>query len=508
MNRSPLPTIALALLCAPAVVAQRPSTGPLPHSAMTYFLSPGALAPDGSTFDHRRVLTRKPGTGGGQQNPPRLIGRPDFTFAALFPDNSQPEGIADIDIDAFSVALDLLWVDPQLDDGVISAPTGDWLNVSFTVAPDTAGAGPEILLEQLQPEGAGGDVFGYVSEISLLPGRYLGQTSRMADSEELRLNTPDANNSIAALDFHVPLYELDSAFTNQLPLQPRVFFSVSRATSNNVPPIWRVNRTGGVANPSGAIVFMTEWSRVTGWSTPIAYCVPSDFGLTDDDDIDALAVDRTHEETFAKTHMVYSTTGAPTPVPSELLFASKPLDPSSTPVTVVGPMPEPYKENDGQEVESKASTGDRVVSVCVLDPFIRQEVTRVFSWGSPTSTPFAGVPIVDESLWASASRSCDPAAAVPVPQLEFWLTGFGPSGPRQEMAICLVAFSSPGTNPSWIPISIQNRNPGSNLGDPRVAVLQAPAFLSLNFQPIWGLWFTLAPGASRVDVSNATMIQF
>lgn len=501
----------LLLLClSTSLAAQDWNTGPLPGLGAVYFVKSGSLDSGGNVIDHRRVFTKKPGYGAGMELPPTGAGRPDFRFASLFNDPGQTDGRALVEIDAFSIGQDLIWANPANPDGRISFPTGDWQSVMFSVDQDTSGAGLVVAQEQAKPEGAGADIFGYITRASNLSARYQEMTTRAVDSTQMDLAPATPATEIAAVDMHAPFYQFDFGFVNRRENQPRVFFSITRSTITTAPANWWFTLAGVPVTPSGAAILTMSWSRMGGWSVPKVFCEPQDLGLTLSDDIDALGVDLSYTgNPWNQVHMVWSTTGTPTTLPSEIMFAAK----LPTDMVVV----EDYEDEDGTSVEQKGGTGEKVDAVCVLDPFVRSinqvvpPATSTFAWGTPSSTPFAGLPFVDESLWASAFRDCIPGSSPPDPRIEIWMNGWGSRGPQVDNAQCLIAFSNPFTLPSYLTLSLQVRDPLAPNGDPRVAVIDAPSLSTLLGVPLWAFWATAGPGPGGsfgIDISNATRLEF
>jgi len=391
-------------------------------------------------------------------------------------------------------------VDPTKDDGEITPPTGSqWLSINITVSPTTVGAKGVILAEQGAPDGAGADVFSYISAKSNLSVRLAGQVFRSLDGTDLGLAPASADADLGSLDAQLPQYFLDDAFvTSRLRPDPFVFFSVTDATKGAVPAGWWVDASGMSVPRSGAAIFITQWS-MGGWSTPLVWCRPRDLGLTPGDDIDALAIDGTYAP---KAHILFSTTpGSPTPMSSQLMFVARTTADFTTPVA--------YVEFGMPVAEDGAGTGTGVAGVCVEDPGPLQSATAGLVWGTPSAPalPFA------VELWGGTYRTCiRPGGAGPrLSAVETWMSGERSMGgiSAGEIAVCVIHFSKPS---AWAftfsspPIA---RVVAATDGDPhriRLDTSALPPFVGIQAWFLWGSLGTTPGGAPDISLSDVYTI--
>lgn len=272
--------------------------------------------------------------GPGAASPATIYTKAPGAATALAPTNVGQEhdalgigfdlcGGADLDVDAFSLGLDILPVDPL---------TG----VLLREVPVPGSANPAPIWGALMFSTRGGtgrdgrSMFSYTWGIGLPEGcsgtgpLLDGGTSRSVRPEDWGVTEQDVD----AVDFFAWLYQLSSdtdvfwSAATQLagpPVEPpSVYFSVTSETAGSIPLSWC---GGDPAYRSGATIFRMDMAYVSGplsfeweWQCPVVSEVelvnptcgssdPSAF-LTFEDDVDALAFDR--QRNFA----IYSTRGS------------------------------------------------------------------------------------------------------------------------------------------------------------------------------------------------------
>jgi hypothetical protein len=397
---------------------------------------------------------------------------PDFNFevvlrALLTLSCSVPQNSPLPDIDALSLGTD--WILATLDGtGTVSVPAQRWGALTFTVSPDSVGAGgtagAAIRAESSAAEGPGADVFSYVLPGSVMPAHLLGRTLRAQDSLELGL--PRARLSIDALDQYVSLYRADPLLISRgvLSPTPTLFFSVTAATLNRVPASWWANRPR-----SGAVIFATTWiPTARKWSCVQPWRSARELGLQDCEDVDALALD------LARGHILFSTARSGcTAQASEIMYGWLATDGDPTPVA--------YKLPGGQPVSDAAGigTGDDVKAICSLDPLAplrgtsNTPNTERIATGSPgTAVLFPGV---QRRMDASMFLTCWTGGAA---QLETYGLGWPSGGPRPGVAAAYINFPGTGTPPVFL--GAFARNPTNSFcGDPRSLRINVPAHVRL-----------------------------
>ena len=218
------------------------------------FVDASTVDGSGTAVPPRAVLTRQSGFAAMRSSTdaaPPPVASPDFRFAAIFHDRASGSGsVPAIDIDAFSVGLDVIHVqvheEPANPRGPIWAeidiPPDRWSGMLASVhRPSGTPTGEGILARELgRGDGAAADVFDFVFGVSsaTIPDLFLDDTTRAIDSGEMGLNDPQGTRSqgnLTALDAHLSAWWLDDDLIDELPTNPFVFFSVTAATVGAVP---------------------------------------------------------------------------------------------------------------------------------------------------------------------------------------------------------------------------------------------------------------------------------
>jgi hypothetical protein len=493
--------VAMASCCLdPAVRAQeqvveRQSQGPFVAAPHAFSVGSGALGiPGGAPVDASHVRFRGVGVFGSTPGEfvPMLPPDPDYTTAAIL------QGVAPApDIDAFSVGLDWV-VSDSLGQAVV--PPNSWAALTFSVTsgsygvPEPNGRYGAIRAERrMGPEGAGGDVFSYTMIGSGLPKEFVDITQRAQDSSELALDAVgvggpeiDAHDVFASLVWQLNAFDL--AVLLPVPLQtPRVFFSVSTATIGLVPAAWWAGTT-----PSGATVLASEWTGGS-WTTPTPFLLPSQLGLADTDELDALAVDWLHDRVLFSTKR---------PDLDQILYAEG--FPLAIPPLVFPPLVVfPYRTPGVSPPEISARIGlarrDDIDALCALDP--GQLQVAGIGIGRPDDLAIIRPPT---TVVASVFRRFDPVAGQPV--LSVHLAGWPSSGRGPGNAMFFVSMQPP-TNLSALgmPIGGGPRNPLSPIGgDPQRVDFQMPPIPAGIGIPLW--FSAIAVGGTTVAFAQPVRV--
>ncbi len=436
-------------LAAAQVALEPQSQGPFLAAPHGFSLAPGAVGFTGP-IDATEILDKRIGLFTGTTPtvaPAPLPGRPDFRTDAIL------QGISPRpDIDALSMGLD--WV-LATDDGVVEVPPGNWGAITFSVTRGTLGrSGGVIAGERGRSGGAAGDLFSYILNGGALPGEFTDVVQRAHDSSEFAL----APGSVHDIDAHDLLYGLlftsNPSLAASLPPPlnvPRVFFSVSTATLGDVPAAW----WGGTV-PSGATVFWTEWTGAA-WATPSVFLTPANLGLSDAEEVDAIAID------LGSSLAAGGGSG-------ELLFST--ASPGRDPIlfgkgfTFPGlPMPpvlliRDYREADGRKVSDRIGlvSVDDVDAICSVDPGRRQVMRLLMGTPEATRTP----PNFQTRIAASVFREAGPSPSSGA-RLISTMAGWPSSGRGPGFAGCDLAVLAP---VGWFPVS-PTSNPQRDPTDPR-----------------------------------------
>ncbi len=446
-------TILLGAACTGAIAAQcDPSLSFLAGAPTGISLAENAAVP----FDGSHVYFTEVGL---HTNPPAPWSSPPFTLNFNIRDEMVASGAANPpDINAHSLGQDWLLVDPTT--ARIDVPVDRWGVLNFSVTRTTVGApNSTVHAEAQSPDGPGADLFTYTLPGSTLPSELVDKVTRSHDSREIDVGTGLAQREVDALDQFMSLYTLDPALLTTLPITPMYFFSVSAATVGQVPAFWW-NGTP----PSAATILMMQFTTPSaGWTPPSVFKTFAEIGLTQADDIDALAIDLANEQ------IVFSTTN---PTLDPILF----LD-CSTDFAI----PEPLKDPIGTPVKTKIGLleGDDVDAVCGIDPSVRAgSLTNLNAWyyfcGTPTA-PVIPAP-ANPTVQASAFKRQNLGTPQLVTQLVGWptQTGVGPG-------IALCTFSPPGMASPLLTLGSSFRNVTPVFcGDPKRVVINVPLGLILT----------------------------
>ena len=274
-----------ALALASALAAQAPvdgDDGPLMNPPGLISLSAATAPPNG------QILRKLAGF--STTFPLPAEGQVDFRESALL------GGSSGLDIDAFSVGLD--WVFTDSTGRIPAAGTGAWSWAAILISPSaTTNVGltvhPRIATELARPNGIGGDMFSLILRGSVLPGYPTITTDRVdliAESSEISIYQ-GTSPRMDAYDLMATLYE---TAVPGLPWPPTAYFSVTASSAASLPANW--------GTPSGATIFMTQWTGAS-WTTPSEARSPASLGLATTNDVDGIAVDLFHNST---TYFVFS----------------------------------------------------------------------------------------------------------------------------------------------------------------------------------------------------------
>jgi hypothetical protein len=463
-----------ALLLLGAIAAQ--SGGPTMALAQGFSVDPLTTLP---LFSSASVVLTKTDFDTLKPTPLGPVpGRPDFSALPI---------PASLDVDALSIGLD--WI-PNDGTGTIAIPTGNWAAVTWSVRRSTVGApGSLIAREAANADGAAGDIFCYVFPPSALPAALVGVPFRAQDSTEISIATPGLRANIDAHDLYVGLIYKENPQLAALLPPPTVFFSVTAATMAAIPAVW-----GPPPLRNGATVFSTTWVPATSsWTAPIVAMTPGSLGLSDLEDLDALAVDLGHGR------VVFSTDPAlppPSPLPprNPLLYSNLG---SGTNVTLVMPGGGPVSV-----VLGLGSGADDIDGVCFVDPGSPGTPSQIRLdrlLGTPGN---AVVPTLPTTLQASATRRLDPLTN----QEKFvtMMTGWpAPGTPSPGFAITAITIGPPSLGP-WISSGFFVRpDPASPYfvfeGHPERHEFAIPPAFSLSNVPVSFVWGSFS--ASTVALS-------
>ncbi len=279
-------TVFFACAMAPLAIAQTKSDGPFAGTAGTFSMDHATTAASGGTAGGDLHVKKY----GYTTMPPQVwpAGTPDFSPNSLIfaPACLVGPGFRTlVNVDAFSIGVDQIFVDPASGTADMTPPQWDALH--FSVTQGTSGAaGSRVADETAGSEGAAGDLFTYV-----VPGSARGWAMvvdivyRALDSGEIALGGPVPD--IDGYDFFLYEYQLPpNCRTAPLPLQPTFYFSVDNASLPFIHPTWWAG-----TSPSGATILQTSWTGLS-WTCPQPFVTFAQLGLAQDEDIDAIAIDR------------------------------------------------------------------------------------------------------------------------------------------------------------------------------------------------------------------------
>ncbi|MCR9246435.1 MAG: hypothetical protein NXI31_15485 [bacterium] len=339
---------------------------------------------------------------------------------------------AGLDVDALSIGLD--WVVSN-GAGTATVPPGQWAAITYTVSPLTAGVPSTVVATEVaNPDGAQGDVFSYILPGSSLPITIVGIPQRARDSTEISVFTPPAGRgNLDAHDLFIGLiYRDNPQYAATLP-PPTCYFSVTDGTATAIPAAW-----GAAGLRSGATIYSTTWDPtanggVGGWDPVVVAYTPATFGLTAQDDIDALALDLVRGEVLFSVDP-FVTPGLPTLMWSVLgsgAWSEYRLPGAGGSVSIalgVGPAP------------------DDLDGVCALDPGdpVNQHPARmdrmVGTWRQPI------LPSAFNNLQAGVTRTYDPVTSQHI--LVSMMTGWPPPfTPLNGVAACAITIGPPTAGP-------------------------------------------------------------
>lgn len=242
---------------------------------------------------------------------------------------------------------------------------------------------------------------------------------------------------------------------------------------------------GAASPPSGATILrVLKSSPQSPWTAPHVWKTHWQLGLSQGEDIDALAVDVANEK------LIFSVVGNQR---DQLLFIDFGTD---------GGAPVPVKRPDNTPVSQAIGTGqsDDIDAVCTLDPQIRTQGGWVpDDFGASCGTPRAPYmpAIYPVGMNASAFRRYSGGLR----HYDTWLLGFPPAtGVGPGYAVLLITLGD--TLAPVVTASFQARVPTSSIpGDPRSYTLGVPATYALIGFAVTFRWF--ASDAGFVQLAQA-----
>lgn len=289
---------------------------------------------------------------------PGTFGAP--SLAQVFAMHGNPTGI---DVDAFSTGRDDLLINDQAE---LEVPSQNWSVWSFSLRDGAIGKPGSRIAEEAANGEVAGALFSYVLPGSNLPSEVVDVTERSHSRKELGLDT---NSELDGIDFPLilgrdqgmnlvgPGVGIEPGFVPLLPIPETMYFSVTDASKNNVPSSWWTTLGGVTTAPSGASILCCFRSAIGApWTAPRVYMPYFELGLTVNEDLDALAIDRVRE------NVLYSVEG--TARDQFLFYYFGTTDGAAPPATPV--------KAGGQPVSDKVGKAgiDDVDAVCTLDPVI------------------------------------------------------------------------------------------------------------------------------------------
>ncbi|MGE0145328.1 MAG: hypothetical protein AB7T19_18735 [Planctomycetota bacterium] len=475
MNPNRIPT-AIAALCATLSAQGTESEGPVMAIAHGFSIDASTVVPAANASTLLMSLTEF--SDAAPDDWPGTAGLPNF--AAIL------DGLP-LDIDAFSIGYDYIQSTPT---GIGLVPPGNWAGITFSVTRASIGAaGGVIAAESGTAAGAAGDVFFYVLPGSALPASLIDRTMRNQDSSEIDIDAPAAAADIDAHDIYVSLIFRENP--QIVPLLPfvSVFFSVRKSDVPAVPVAWW---SGTV--PSGTTVFRRDW--VAGaWTAPTPFLTSADLGITDIEDLDAVAVDLLRGRVLFSTSNPASNPGAPLRDP--VLYHG-----------LGGPGHFVYKVATGVPISDRiglvrVGAIDDVDGICALDPGPGGQIQLDRLIGTPTQSL---IPSLPSRLGTGVYRRRTVTNSI---EIHSFMTGWPLAGaPSPGVAALLVAPLSP-----LAPLTLLSASPRPNpqspytafAGHPEHAVLAMPSDPNLIGFEVFFQWVAL--DATRFDVGLPTGIK-
>jgi hypothetical protein len=372
----------LTTLLFTAPLLAQSSEGSLVGTAATILVDTGTSGSGGPL--NPKALHRKRVGFGGFSVPPDTDahGDPRFTASEMFNGGGGPPVF---DVNALSLGLDEVpATTPMGGVSYVQLGRNAWAVLAFSVTRDSVGMpGSLIEAEASQPGGVGADLFSLMLPGSTVPVSVAAcyptdRPQRALDASEMDLDGGAGNGEMMALDLYAPLYLTGPPIRSDLPDEPVVYFSVTRESlsppgggTSPVPSAWF-----DCGLPSSASILMTQWivnladPKGGSWTTPRVHIPYDELGLLVEDDIDALAVDRTD------CKLLFSIRGdLGAPLVQQLQIASWPCDAVNC-AEMIGEVKRgiymvPAGTGDGDEPlvgRLRISSDDDVDTACVIDP--------------------------------------------------------------------------------------------------------------------------------------------
>lgn len=493
-----------ALLCAALTTTGLPAQelldGPLMGMGVACLVDTATFDETGAPVSHQEIWIKKPGLAGLM--PAGVAGTIDFDFGALFHDRAS--GLTPgIEIDGFSLGLDRIVVDTSTGNARMQLQPDLWNAVLFSVERLTPGTGSRGIIgsEQLRAEGAAADVFVYLlSNAPLnLPSEYASgcttmrepcRTRKELDSADLGLNVNDPmttipEGNVVGIDAHLPAYFLGDEIRAMLPAQPRLYFTVTASTAAMVPVSW----LGTTGVPSGATIFVTEWTG-SAWSEPTVAADPSQLGLTAADEVDALSVDYDYEGLGTDTQFVFATPSHANMLRHAAITGADFGSPSA------------LEDADGTNpVSESGSDRVRASAVCLEDPaFVVPQSgcgstfgVWPYVWGSPNKVDgtrfFFSTTRAPHLLWGGLHRDCEGS----VPGIRSLMNGWTALGRADGSALHVWMVGDPNRPGAFLFATrvsqlASNPKPGGPVSD----FVALPSFLrsplATRCDMLWSVW--------------------
>lgn len=443
----------------------------------------------GSTPGPRRIHSKKAGFAATAPRVMAPASGPDLRFERMFRNRLTGNVPPGFEIDAFSIGLDVLWIDSS---GQLTPPSNSWTGILLSFKPESASARTTsgvLLREDSNPDGAGTDVFDFVFDLPTMQARLY----RELDGTELGFSdgtTASAAGQINGLDLHLTAWDLDPGIVSSLPTNPRVFFSVPAAAVSAVPPLW-----WPASERNGATILYSEWNGVD-WTTPQVFATAADLFLDPTDDVDALAVEWLGN---SNTKIVYST--QPVAGRDQLLFRQLGTDGDPQPVRVSG--------STSATTAAGAGSAD-VAAVCFYDPGVSSQgaCTQTLRWSYVLGTPKPFLNRPNTTLAASMIRGCSSAGD---PEMKCMAAGWPPPGRGPGWGVIALGVGSEDVPPAnWFVLSFPRALTALG-GDPMTFPVPLPDW-TWNLDParcmfLWSAWAVTDSSLTTLTYSRAVRVR-
>lgn len=443
----------------PAQNGLHESRGPLAGAPLALLVDNGlGVGNDGQTRVHRNGF-------GGAATAPLPLGIGASNLREIL---NLVGPLGGLDIDDISTGRDEVLI---TGDGFLTVPPTAWGVLSFSLrhAP-TGGASGSRIAQEASLGSLGAAVFSWVLPYAAplpgisLPPQVVARTERSHSRAELGL---PAGAEVDALDLplvlgleQTGLAALEPGFGPlvQSPAQPTaIYFTVSNATQGLAPASWwGATLAEQNMNRSGATVLcVTRQSPSAPWGVPQVYCTWLELGLTQNEDIDGLAVDALAQKVMfsvvgtTRDQFLYSDVGTDGGVPGHSVVKT----PQGTPIS--------------STTQVGTIQNDDVDAICTLDPKLGTNGMPPpggDDFGSSCGSPRAGLLGVP-SVHASAFRRRTGGQTF----FDTWMVGWPPNtGITAGFAVPCVTLGNDLTLIQLGPVQFRNVNdptPGNPLAE-------------------------------------------